>query len=197
MEGVGLVLPLEASCKHPQSFPWLLWGMLVFITLFMVLFGLAGYFAFGDQTVAPITLNLTDHFWYATFVKCGLCLGLYFTFPVMMFPVWAITESLSMRMIDDSHTRTVFRSLLVALSALVAYAVPDFGKFLSLVGSSICTILGFILPCYFHLVVLKEDLAIWQFTLNWFLIVGSTLFGILGTYNSFIALFHGEPNGRS
>jgi hypothetical protein len=48
------------------------------ITLFMAVFGSAGYWAFGDDTKAPITLNLGNH-WAATFVKCALCLGLYFT----------------------------------------------------------------------------------------------------------------------
>jgi solute carrier family 36 (proton-coupled amino acid transporter) len=196
MEGVGLVLSLEASCKDQQSFSCLLRWMLVLITLFMAFFGSAGYLAFGDKTVAPITLNLVDHFWSATFVKCGLCLGLYFTYPVMMFPIWCIAESLSTRVRDDRATRVGFRSLLVVLSALVAYGVPDFGEFLSLVGSSICTILGFILPCYFHLIVLEEEIAFWQISLDWFLIVGGTLFGIFGTYNSFVALFEGDLDGH-
>lgn len=196
MEGVGLVLSLDSSCKDQRSFPWLLRGMLVLITLFMVFFGSAGYLAFGDKTVAPVTLNLIDHFWAATFVKCGLCLGLYFTYPVMMFPIWSIAESLSTRVKDDKAVRIGFRSLLVTISAFVAYSVPDFGKFLSLVGSSICTILGFILPCYFHLVVFRGDLALWQTSLNWFLMVGGTVFGIMGTYNSFVALFQGDSDGR-
>ena len=63
MEGSGLVLSLEASCKKASDFPWLLRCTLVVITLFMAFFGTAGYLAFGDNTVAPITLNLVDHFW--------------------------------------------------------------------------------------------------------------------------------------
>lgn len=195
MEGVGLVLSLESSCKDQSGFPWLLRGMLTFITSFMVFFGSAGYLAFGDQTVAPITLNLVNHFWAATFVKLGLGLGLYFTYPIMMFPIWSIAESLSSRVNDDQIARVGFRSALVTLSAIVAYAVPDFGKFLSLVGSSICTILGFILPCYFHWAVFKGDSPLWQISLNWLLIVGGAAFGILGTYHSFLALFRGELNG--
>ena len=63
MEGAGLVLSLEASSKKTSDFPWLLRYVLAIITMFMAFFGTAGYLAFGDNTVAPITLNLVDHFW--------------------------------------------------------------------------------------------------------------------------------------
>lgn len=78
MEGVGLILSLESSGKQRAKFPGLLKSMLTAITLFMAFFGTAGYWAFGDETKAPITLNLGTH-WSATFVKCALCVGLYFT----------------------------------------------------------------------------------------------------------------------
>ena len=78
MEGIGLILSLEGSAKHRAGFNGLFKGMLTGITLFMAFFGSAGCIAFGDDTKAPITLNLgTD--WTATFVKCALCLGLYLT----------------------------------------------------------------------------------------------------------------------
>jgi hypothetical protein len=76
MEGAGMILSLEASCKERARFPWLLRFMLALISIFMCLFGTAGYAAFGEHTLAPVTLNLgDDHFWAATFVKCALCLG--------------------------------------------------------------------------------------------------------------------------
>lgn len=196
MEGVGLILSLEASGKDRAGFPWLLRGMLTMITLFMAVFGSAGYLAFGDATRAPVTLNLgAEHFYAATFVKGSLCLGLYFTYPVMMFPIWQISETLSPSLAESKLQRIAFRSCLVVLSATVAYGVPDFGEFLSLVGSSICTILGFILPCYFHWAVLGSESPLWQIGLNWFLIVGASIFGMMGTYNSFVALLEGEGEG--
>jgi len=195
MEGIGLVLSLEASCKNGSHFPWLLRGMLTLITLFMVFFGCAGYLAFGDNTVAPITLNLVDHFWSATFVKCSLCLGLYLTFPVMMYPIWTIAESMSETVREEPTARILFRCGVVLASTLVAYSVPDFGKFLSLVGSSLCTILGFILPTYFHSKVLRDESPAWQVALNCFLMIGGAMFGFLGTWNSFVAMLNGELEG--
>lgn len=85
MEGVGLILSLKTSSEHQAQFPSLFMGTITVISVFMAVFGAAGYIAFGDATEAPITLNMTSN-WAAIFVKLALCLGLYLTFPIMMFP---------------------------------------------------------------------------------------------------------------
>jgi proton-coupled amino acid transporter len=187
MEGIGLVLSLNASCQQQSRFPWLLSVTLACISCFMVVFGTAGYVAFGDLTLAPITLNLTSH-WSSTFVKLALCLGLYLTYPIMMFPIWNIWE--------NEHTtatrRIALRTGVVVCSAMVAFAVPNFGKFLSLVGSSICTLLGFVFPCYFHLKVLGSELSWWEWVLNVVILVGGALFGLMGTFQSVKAMLDGD-----
>ena len=195
MEGIGLILSLKASCKKPEQFSKLLSMVLATISLFMVVFGAAGYWAFGDDTHAPITLNLTSH-WSATFVKLALCLGLYLTYPIMMFPIWSIFEGLNPEFSEHAPTRILLRGGVVVASAVVAYSVPNFGKFLSLVGSSICTLLGFILPCYFHLKVLHKELKMWQWALDIFLIIGGSVFGVIGTYQSVVAMMRGDLEGE-
>lgn len=219
LEGVGLILSLESSCKDREQFPFLLKMCLAFVTLLMVVFGTAGYFTFGSGTLAPITLNLEGY--SSTFVIMALCLALYLTYPVMLFPVHDIVEescrrctkkryvsdemlantSISDLPADDrsdssqplSTTRTrLLRASGVFISAFIAYAVPDFGKFLALVGSSLCVILGFILPTYFHLQVFdKSELKIWERFLDMFLLIFGVLFGIFGTYRSLLSLLRG------
>jgi len=188
MEGVGLILSLRSSCKQPQNFSFLLIATLTAITLFMAIFGSAGYWAFGNTTLAPITLNLANH-WSATFVKCALCLGLYLTYPIMMFPIWAIIEDTNT---TTQRSRLVIRSAIVLVSALVAYSIPNFGKFLSLVGSSICTLLGFVFPSYFHLHTFGKKMPLWQKGLDVFVFVGGFSFGCMGTYQSVMAMMDGE-----
>ena len=85
-------------------------------------------------------------------------------------------------------TRVLSRATVVIISALIAYLFPQFGKFLSLVGSSICTLLGFILPCYFHIIVLGSALPRWQYLLDVILLISGILFGVFGTYQSILAL---------
>ena len=87
--------------------------------------------------------------------------------------------------LDGSRPNTLFRTMVVIFSALTAYVIPNFGLFLGLVGSSICTILGFILPCYFHLKAFgQSDLRGWEILLDYFLIIFGVFFGIMGTISA-------------
>ncbi len=124
LEGVGLVLPLESSCADRKWFPSLLKKTIFGITSLMAVFGCCGYFAFGSDTEAPITLNLSGDF--ATVVKFALCIALYLTFPIMLFPVNEVMEDFALG--AGPRPNRPFRSSVVFLSALVAYGVPDFGK---------------------------------------------------------------------
>ena len=220
MEGVGLVLSLKSSCKPGNvhtKFSSTLITTLTCISIFMIIFGSAGYWAFGTVTLAPITLNLANH-WSATFVKGMLCLGLYLTYPIMMFPIWNILESESSNNEDgdnnnnDSSTinntrrqrnrkrkRFLVRTSVVCVSVLIAYMVPNFGHFLSFVGSSICTALAFVFPSYFHLYVFWYDsssstsMPLHQKIIDIFLLFGGFLFGCMGTYQSIVSMMiHGE-----
>lgn len=38
-EGVGMILPVEASMQHKERFPWVLYSVMGFITLIYVTFG--------------------------------------------------------------------------------------------------------------------------------------------------------------
>jgi amino acid permease len=91
--------------------------------------------------------------------------------------------------------KRLLRASVVVTTALVAYAVPDFGEYLSLVGSSICTILGFLLPAYFHLQVYGSELKIAEQALNWFLLVGGSIFALVGTIQSFMHMAFGVEGG--
>jgi len=81
------------------------------------------------------------------------------------------------------------RALVVLLTSLVAYAVPSFGKFLGLLGSSICMVLGFLAPSYFHLKVFeRSELSMLEWLMDWGLIFIGSIMGVIGTYNSFLDL---------
>lgn len=61
------------------------------ISLIFLVFGSVGYCAFGDHTEQIITDNLPDD-WTTHTVKVALCLALFFTFPMMMVPVYEVIE---------------------------------------------------------------------------------------------------------
>lgn len=183
-EGIGMVLPLEAEAKDKDKFDGILGWCMVFIALMYGGFGVFGYFAFGEDTKDIITANLGDGV-ISALVQLGLCINLFFTFPLMMNPVYEIVE----RRFWGGEYCLWLRWLLVLVVSLVALSVPNFADFLSLVGSSVCCGLGYVLPAWFHLLVFKEEMG-WK---QWCLDVGITIMGIVlgvsGTWCALVEMF--------
>jgi len=194
LEGVGLILPLESSCADREGFPKLLKQVIVGITLLMAFFGACGYIAFGDGTLSPISLNLSGD--SAAFVQLALCLAIYLTYPVMMFPVSDVLENLflgdGMKPPRSYYPSRFFRVCMVLSTATIAYTIPNFGKFLELVGASICTLLGFILPCMFHIKLFRKELSQCQMVLDVVIIVVGFFFGAVGTVEAIAKLMEDD-----
>ncbi|KAJ4715833.1 putative Amino acid transporter [Melia azedarach] len=169
-EGVGMVLPLESEMKKKENFGKILWLSIAFIAVMYGGFGVLGYFAFGNQTKDIITSNLGNGF-VSILVQLGLCINLFFTFPLMMHPVYEIVE----RRFWNGEYCLWLRWLLVLFVSLVALFVPNFTDFLSLVGSSVCCGLGFVLPNVFHLLVFKEEMG-WKW---WCSDIGIAILGVV------------------
>lgn len=178
-EGFGLVLPLESSMKDTEKFGRVLGLAMVCITLLYMVFGLLGYLAFGDETLDIVTLNLGSS-WKTTIVKASLCVGLFFTFPVMMHPVYEVVE----RRLVRERPSMILRSTIVLGAAWCAVAVPQFGDFLSLIGNSVCCMLAFVLPALFHMKAHREDVSKTVLGLDYLFIGFGLLYGIWGTVSA-------------
>ncbi|KAJ4963479.1 hypothetical protein NE237_023418 [Protea cynaroides] len=195
-EGFGMTLALEASMRERKKFPWVLAMAFSGITLVYVLFGFFGYLAYGDQTRDIVTLNLPND-WSATAVKLGLCVGLTFTFPIMMHPINEIIEGklkqseLFQKVFHNSNRGGaterlvvyVSRALVVLVAAVLATVVPGFGVFVSMVGSTLCALLSFVLPATFHLIICGGSMRLWERTLDFCILAGGLAFAANGTYN--------------
>ncbi|XP_048589436.1 amino acid transporter AVT3B isoform X2 [Nematostella vectensis] len=179
-EGAGMILALEASCaKSARSkFRSIFKLTLFLVTMLYILFGVCGYLSFGPDTDNIITLNLPPGI-FPLLVKSCLCFSLFFTYPVMMFPVVAILEKKLFSDEGKSHYYygTFLRGLMVIITGIVVLGIPDFSMLMALVGSSCCTLLAFILPALFHLQIFKGELSICAKLLDFILI----LLGVVGT----------------
>nr|CAN70007.1 hypothetical protein VITISV_038750 [Vitis vinifera] len=71
---------------------------------------------------------------------------------------------------------------------LVALMVPNFADFLSLVGSSVCCVLAFVLPSLFHLIVFKDQLSRKGMALDVAILVLGLVFGVSGTWSSLLEI---------
>ena len=172
-EGIGMILPLEASMQNRSLFPHVLrLAMLVIVVLF-VCFGFTGYCAFGARTDQVITMNLPSDAWATHAVKSGLSLGLLLTYPMMMQPVFLTFETSS----DVSPLRrNLVRCLISTATALLGMSIPGFSTFVSLIGSVACTALAFIMPITLHFIVCGQDLTLLQIILE----AAAATIGVIG-----------------
>ncbi|KAL2522161.1 Amino acid transporter ANTL1 [Forsythia ovata] len=183
-EGIGMVLPLETETKDKNSFGKVLGLSMAVISLMFGVFGALGYFAFGEETKDIITTNLGQGL-VSSLVQLGLCINLFFTFPLMMNPVYEVIE----RRFWEGRYCLWLRWVMVFLVSLVALLVPNFADFLSLVGGSVCVVLGFVLPSLFHLLVFKEEGLHWHvMAMDVALIVFGLVFAIYGTWSSLLEI---------
>ncbi|KAI9153169.1 hypothetical protein LWI28_007086 [Acer negundo] len=203
-EGFGMTLALEASMKERGRFSKLLAQAFTGITLVYVLFGFFGYMAYGDQTMDIVTLNL-PHNWWSIAVQMGLCLGIVFTFPIMVHPIHEIVEGklkktklfqkLTCNAYDNNSTTTlekfvtyIIRAVLIVGLATLASCVPGFSEFVSLVGSTVCALVSFVLPATFHLKLLGSSLNFRQKALDFCILFFGLIFAAYGTYNSIVGV---------
>ncbi|CAK8544202.1 unnamed protein product [Lathyrus sativus] len=197
-EGFGMTLALENSMRDKSKFPKLLAQTFSGITLVYILFGLCGYMAFGEETKDIVTLNLPRN-WSSLTVQVGLCLGLMFTFPIMLHPINEIVEG-KLKIIhrnnnnnDDSTEpgkTTIYtsRAIVVVLLAVIASFVPEFGIFASFTGSTLCAALSFVLPATFHLKLFGSSLRMWQIVLDFIVLFSGVFFAVYGTYNTIVGV---------
>ncbi|GJP52141.1 hypothetical protein CLOM_g11237 [Closterium sp. NIES-68] len=193
-EGFAMTLPLEASMKDRRKFPLVLGAGMFCITLLYIAFGVVGYVAFQDGTQEIITLNLPRDL-STDIVKLGLCVGLFFTFPVMMHPVHEIFERrIMLTLAFQRHVQPyprlrrfllrAVRALIVLAAAMVAVQVPGFATFIAFVGSSVCALLAFVLPATFHLQILGTEASWGTILSNSALIAFGLAFAAYGTYST-------------
>ncbi|KAK3023423.1 hypothetical protein RJ639_042811 [Escallonia herrerae] len=183
-EGIGMVLPLESEMKDRNKFGKILGLSMAFISLMFGGFGALGYFAFGEETKDIITTNLGQGL-LSKFVQLGLSVNLFFTFPLMMNPVYEVVE----RRFWGGRYCLWLRWVVVLVVSLVALLVPNFADFLSLVGSSVCVVLGFVLPALFHLLVHKEEMGWGWLALDGAVIVLGVVLAVFGTCSSLLEIF--------
>ncbi|MQM10466.1 hypothetical protein Taro_043360 [Colocasia esculenta] len=182
-EGIGMVLPLESEAADKAKFGRTLGISMGIISLMYALFGVLGYFAFGEDTRDIITTNLGKGL-LTELVQLGLCINLFFTFPLMMNPVHEVVE----RTFAGKRFCLWLRWALVLGVTLVALLVPNFADFLALVGSSVCCVLGFVLPAWFHLKVFREEMALWGITLDLGIMILGIVFAVSGTWSSLVEI---------
>lgn len=185
--------------KHPQKFPRILALDFFGIASLYLLFGFVGYLAFGNKTQNIITLNLLQDL-STILVKLGLCIGLFFTYPFMMYPVHEIFEGKLMRSAwfqtiapPSSHLHILLRNGVRGASvigtAVLAVSAPGFAIFISLVGGTVCALLAFVLPSLFHMQLCAGSSSMQSRIADMVLTLCGITFAAYSIYTTVVSIF--------
>ncbi|CAL4065965.1 unnamed protein product, partial [Meganyctiphanes norvegica] len=194
-EGAGMILSLEESVHESkrETFRSIFICTMTALTTLYIAFGISGYLSFGPHTQDIITLNLphgqgsvVD---FAAMVKICLGVSLFFTYPMMMFPV---THLLDKTLGINNHTSkgNILRLVLVAVTGIVVVAVPNFAILMSLIGSLCCTLLAFILPALFHMQIFKHRITKRQYYFDVMLIFLGVTGSVIGLWDALSRMGH-------
>ena len=160
-EGVGLIIPIQESMKHPQKFPGVLAMVMIIITVVFLSMGALSYAAYGSSTKTVIILNLPQDKKMVNGVQFLYSLAILLSTPLQLFPAIRILEN-ELFTRSGKYNRWIkwqknaFRFSLVFVCALIAWVgAGDLDKFVALVGSFACVPLVYIYPvslttCHLH-----------------------------------------------
>lgn len=182
-EGIGLILPIEASMAQPEKFTQVLSVSMVLITALFVSVGTIGYTAFGDKVKSIIILNLPNDKLSVNLIMVLYSCAVFLTAPLQLFPAVKIGESTLFGLLvsedykgfkdEDGRLyhgsgkysnsvkwmKNLFRAVFVIVICVLAYVnSKNIDKFVSFNGCFACIPLVYIYPPLIHLKTYKYDL---------------------------------------
>lgn len=156
-EGIGLILPIQSSMRHPEKFEWLLYAIMIIITLIFGSVGLLCYMTFGSETQIEVINNFPQTSKLVNAVQFLYSIAVLVGNPVQLFPAVRILEGKIFGSRSGKFSRTVqwkknaFRSGMVVLCIIVSIlGSANLDRFVALIGSFACVPLVYIYPPLLH-----------------------------------------------
>jgi proton-coupled amino acid transporter len=156
-EGIGLILPIQSSMKQPEKFEYLLWAIMLIITIIFTSVGALCYATFGSATKIEVISNFPQDSKLVNAVQFLYSLAVLVGTPVQLFPALRILEGKMFGRRSgkkDAFTKwkkNGFRTILVVLCIGIAiWGANSLDRFVALIGSFACVPLVYIYPPLLH-----------------------------------------------
>ncbi|KOS23322.1 Vacuolar amino acid transporter 3 [Escovopsis weberi] len=157
-EGIGLIMPIQASMKRPHQFPSLLFLVMAIITVIFTSVGALCYATFGDETRIQVLSNFPQDSPVVNAVQLLYTLAVLVGEPVQLFPAVRILETAvfgelatGKRSLAIKWQKNVLRAIAISMCVGVALVgASDLDKFVALIGGFACVPLVYIYPAYLH-----------------------------------------------
>ncbi|EFY89949.1 amino acid transporter, putative [Metarhizium acridum CQMa 102] len=151
-EGIGLIIPIQESMKHPTKFPRVLFLVMIIITVLFTVMGAVSYAAYGSKTETVVLLNLPQDDKFVNGVQLLYSCAILLSTPLQIFPAIRIIETELFTRSGKYNPwikwkKNVFRFFMVMLCSAIAWGGANhLDKFVALVGNFACIPLVYIYP---------------------------------------------------
>ncbi|KAL1839981.1 hypothetical protein VTJ49DRAFT_944 [Mycothermus thermophilus] len=162
-EGIGLILPIQASMAQPHHFEPLLALVMLIITAVFTSVGALCYAVFGADTRIEVISNLPRNkdgriIGIVDAVQLLYAIAVLVGTPVQLFPALRIAEARLFGPLRSGKgsprtkwAKNAFRFAVVGVCALIALAgAGNLDRFVALIGSVACVPLVYVYPAYLH-----------------------------------------------
>lgn len=156
-EGIGLILPIQSSMKHPEHFSKLLYLVMLIITVIFTSVGVLCYGTFGENVSVEVITNFPQDSKLVNAVQFLYSMAVLVGTPVQLFPAMRTIELKIFGRASGKQSnltkwkKNAFRTVLVLFCGFIAaFGASDLDKFVALIGSFACVPLVYIYPAYLH-----------------------------------------------
>ena len=91
-EGIGLIIPVQDSMKHPEKFPLILGLVMIVVTGLFITMATIGYLAYGSDIDTVILSNLPQSNIAVNLIQLFYSLAIMLSTPLQLFPAIKIIE---------------------------------------------------------------------------------------------------------
>lgn len=156
-EGIGLIIPIHASMRHPEKFEPLLGVVMLIITCIYTSVGALCYATFGSRTEIEVINNFPQSSRLVNAVQFTYALAVLIGNPVQLFPAMRILEGRifghrsGKKDLLTKWKKNAFRTSLVLFCCVVAIGgASNLDRFVALIGSVACVPLVYVYPPFLH-----------------------------------------------
>jgi len=153
-----LILPIQSSMKKPEQFSYLLYTVMLIITVIFTSVGALCYATFGEETKIQIISNFPQTSKLVNAVQFLYSVAVLVGNPVQLFPAVRIIEQ---ALFGDKATgkksatikwkKNALRTAMAILCGVISLlGASDLDKFVALIGSFACVPLVYIYPAFLH-----------------------------------------------
>eukprot|EP00039_Didymoeca_costata_P024702 m.11182 g.11182 ORF g.11182 m.11182 type:complete len:418 (+) comp4392_c0_seq1:289-1542(+) len=196
-EGCGAVLAIHDSMADPSEFRQAINQAGIVMFACFMLTGMVCYIAFGAMTNGSITAELghRTHNHVLAILNLLIVLAVGLTYPIQSFAAFEVLEqklgirsgnnnklqeALSGSLPTGRIKQIFFRIILVFITAIAAYSIPNLGQVVSLFGSVNGSVIALVLPPLLDLYSCPGATTLHR-ALNWITLVFGAVGGVAGT----------------